>query len=84
MMALNAFYAVVSCHEAGSSERFVITRTYRNKRFTLQLLNYNPESCKLKPGETLEQRYQHLLEEDAAETESINSMRSRQIKEKYD
>ena len=84
MLVLNAFYAVVSCHEVGHSDKFIITRTYRNSHFSLQLLNYNPESCKLKPEETLEQRYQHLLEEDVAETESINLIRSRQIKEKYE
>lgn len=84
MMALNAFSAVVACHEAGPSERFVITRTYRNKRFSLHYLNYNPEAGKLKPGETLEQRYQHLFDEDAAETERINATRKTQIHDKHE
>ncbi len=84
MIALNAFYVVVSCHEIGMPERFVIAQTYRNKHFSLKILNYNPDASKLKQGETLEQRYQQLLDEDNKETELIKAIRARQTQDKYD
>ncbi|OJU18680.1 MAG: hypothetical protein BGN88_09415 [Clostridiales bacterium 43-6] len=84
MVYLNAFYVVVSCKEIGCSERFVIARTYRNNKFSINILNFDPKATKLKPDETLEDRYKHLIDQDAKETERINSNRRTCINEATD
>lgn len=82
MVVLNAFYVVVSCHEAGQPEdRFVISEIHRNNRFQLAVIGENREqliaSNQPQPGEKAEEVYKHLLSEDAAETQRINDTQCR-------
>lgn len=77
MMSENAFYSVISCHEIGDQEHFVICRTYRNAMFNLTVVDDDPERLERQKNEPLEICYQRLLKEDAEETERINAERAR-------
>jgi|GEM_PF-6433966 len=79
MLVLNAFYAVASCHEAEQPEDcFMISGIHRNNKFRLTVIGESRDqlvaSSRLRPGEKLEDRYRHLLEQDVAETQRLNDM----------
>ena len=77
MFSVNAFYAVISCHESESHDRFIISRTYRNKMFNLYVMDYDPEKIKAQQKEPLEVCYARLLQQDREETERINAKRTK-------
>jgi len=87
MVLLNAFYVVMSCHEAGQPEdRFIISKIHRNKKFNLAVVGESYEqlvkSSRPRPDEKLEDIYKHLLEQDAAETQRINDAQLRRKRKK--
>lgn len=75
MMSANAFYSVISCQEAGTPNHFIISRTYRNKVFNLQVMGADPQRLQEQQKEPLEKCYERLLQEDAEETARINAQR---------